>query len=84
MALILIVSIVLLCLKIKYGLYLGLVPAIWGMAFQWVIYHVIQGNPDMNGIWWYPLFPIIQGLLIVYFSYLAWKNDEIFKSNKNL
>ena len=78
MAIVLTVSIILLLLGVKLGLYIGLIPAIWA-TFQWVIYHVILGNPDINGIWWYPIFPTIQGLLIIYFSYLAWKNDEIFK-----
>jgi hypothetical protein len=76
-AVILIISIILLLFKRKEGLILGLIPAAWA-TFQWVIYHVIMGNPDINGIWWYPIFPIVQGLLIIYFSILAWKNEESF------
>jgi len=78
MAIIIAVSIVLLCLKRKEGLYFGIIPAIWAML-QWILVHVIWAYPDQNGVWWYPIFPIVQGLLIIYFSYLAWKNEESFK-----
>jgi hypothetical protein len=80
MAVILATSIALLFLKNKIGLYLGIIPGIWA-TFQWVIYHVILANPDINGIWWYPIFPITQGLLIIYFSLLALKQENIFKQN---
>ena len=75
-AVIIVISIVLLLLKRKEGLILGIIPAILAMI-QWIIYHVIMGNPDINGIWWYPIFPIFQGALIIYFSILAWRNEEI-------
>ena len=75
-AIIIVISIVLLSLKRKEGLILGIIPAILAMV-QWIIYHVIMGNPDINGIWWYPIFPIVQGALIIYFSILAWRNEEI-------
>lgn len=71
------ISILLLLLKRKEGVILGIIPAIWAMV-QWIINHVIWANPDINGIWWYPIFPVIQGLLIIYFSILAWRNETCF------
>jgi hypothetical protein len=61
------ISILLLLIKRKEGLILAIFPAIWAMI-QWIINHVIWANPDINGIWWYPIFPVFQGLLIIYFS----------------
>ena len=77
-ALILALSIILLLYRKRQGLVLGMVPAVWAML-QWVLVHVIKGHPDQNGIWWYPIFPIVQGALIIYFSVLAWRNDKSFK-----
>jgi hypothetical protein len=71
------ISILLLLLKRKEGVILGIIPAIWAMV-QWIINHVIWANPDINGIWWYPIFPVVQGLLIIYFSILAWRNETSF------
>lgn len=71
------ISIILLFFRNRCGLILSFVPAVWAML-QWIWVHVIQGNPDQNGIWWYPIFPIVQGALIIYFSILAWRNDEGF------
>ena len=76
-ALMLALGIVLLYFKNRWGLILGVIPAVWA-TLQWVLVHVIQGNPDRNGIWWYPIFPITLGALIIYFSILAWRNDESF------
>lgn len=76
-AVIIAISILLLLLKRKEGVILGIIPAIWAMV-QWIIYHVIWGYPDINGIWWYPIFPVVQGLLIIYFSLLAWRNETSF------
>ena len=72
---ILVISIILLLFGRKEGLILGIVPAIWAM-FQWVIVHVIFAYPDQNGVWWYPIFPTIQGILIIYFSIIAWRNEK--------
>jgi hypothetical protein len=71
------ISILLLLLKRKEGVILAIIPAIWAMV-QWIINHVIWANPDINGIWWYPIFPVFQGLLIIYFSILAWRNETSF------
>jgi hypothetical protein len=76
-AIIIAISILLLLFKRKEGVILGIIPAIWAMV-QWIINHVIWANPDINGIWWYPIFPVIQGLLIIYFSILAWRNEISF------
>ena len=76
-SLMLAIGIVLLYFKNRWGLILGAIPAVWA-TLQWILVHVIQGNPDRNGIWWYPIFPIVQGTLIIYFSILAWRNDESF------
>jgi len=66
------VGIILLLLKIKWGLILGIIDGIW-MLFQPILVHVILARPDINSIWWYPIFPIIQGIFIIYFCRLAWK-----------
>lgn len=66
-------SLVLLALKVKWGLALGAIDAL-SMIIQPIIVHVIMAKPDVNGIWWYPIFPWTQALLILYFCYLAWKN----------
>jgi hypothetical protein len=76
-ALMLGLGIVLLYFRNRWGLILGAIPAVWA-TLQWILVHVIQGNPDQNGIWWYPIFPIVQGALIIYFSILAWRDDESF------
>jgi hypothetical protein len=74
-AVLLAISITLLFLRNRWGLILGLIPAVWAML-QWILVHVIQGHPDRNGIWWYPIFPIVQGALIIYFTNLAWRDQE--------
>ena len=69
------VGIVLLVLKIKWGLILGIADGAC-MLFQPILVHVILAKSDVNGIWWYPVFPIMQGLLIIYFCILAWKKFD--------
>ena len=70
-------GIALLFFRNRWGLILGFVPAVWAML-QWILVHVIWARPDQNGVWWYPIFPIVQGVLIIYFSILAWRDDESF------
>ena len=70
-------GIALLFFRNRWGLILGFVPAVWAML-QWILVHVIWARPDQNGVWWYPIFPIVQGALIIYFSILAWRDDESF------
>jgi hypothetical protein len=45
------------------------------MLFQPILVHVILAKPDVNGIWWYPVFPIMQGILVIYICILAWKKS---------
>jgi hypothetical protein len=43
---------------------------------QWLLVYVISGYKEPNGVWWYPLFPIFQGIMIVYFAILAYRGDD--------
>ena len=70
-------GIALLFFRNRWGLILGAIPAVWAML-QWILVHVIWAHPDQNGIWWYPIFPIVQGALIIYFSILAWRDNDSF------
>lgn len=74
-------GILLLLLRIKWGLLLGIIDGAW-MLFQPIYVHVIRGLPDQNGIWWYPLFPWIHAVLIIYFCLCAWKR-ELYSIIKN-
>ena len=67
------VGILLLVLRIKWGLILGMVDGAF-MIFQPILVHIILAHPDQNGIWWYPVFPWTQAILIIYFCCMAWKN----------
>lgn len=67
------IGIVLIFFRIKWGLILGFLDGIF-MIFQPILVHVILSHPDQNGIWWYPIFPWTQAILIIYFCRLAWKN----------
>ena len=72
-ACLLVIGIILLFLKSKWGLILGIIDGAW-MIFQPILVHIIMARPDINGIWWYPIFPWTQGVLIIYFCRVAWKN----------
>ena len=67
------VGILLIVLKNKWGLILGIIDGAF-MIFQPILVHIILAHPDQNGIWWYPIFPWTQAILIIYFCRLAWKN----------
>ena len=67
----------LLFVRNQWGLILSVIPVVWA-TLQWILVYVIQGNPDQNRVWWYPIFPIVQEALIIYFSILAWRNEENF------
>lgn len=71
-------SIILLIFRRKLGSYIAIIPGIWAIL-QCIIMHVILGYPDLNGVWWYPIFPSLQGVLIIYFSSRLWRRDYIFK-----
>ena len=76
-AVMLALSIALLFFRNRWGLIIGAIPAVWAMV-QGILVHVIRAHPDQNGIWWYPIFPIAQGALIIYFSILAWRDEASF------
>jgi len=68
-----IIGILLLVLRIKWGLILGIIDGAF-MIFQPILVHIILAHPDQNGIWWYPIFPWTQAILIIYFCRIAWNN----------
>jgi hypothetical protein len=70
-----IISIILIFLRKKIGLILGMIPALWAILFQWFLVYIISGYREPNGVWWYPLFPIFQGIMIVYFINLASRDE---------
>jgi hypothetical protein len=61
--------------RFRWGLILGIVGAGW-MLLQPFLVHVIMKMPAADGIWWYPIFPITQAVLIIYFSLLVWQKDK--------
>jgi len=69
----LVIGILLLVLGNKWGLILGGIDGAF-MIFQPILVHIIFAHPDQNGIWWYPIFPWTQAILIIYFCRIAWKN----------
>ena len=69
----LVFGIILLVLKSKWGLILGMIDGAL-MIFQPVLVHIILAHPDQNGIWWYPIFPWTQAILMIYFCRIARKN----------
>ncbi len=77
----LVISIILLILRNKWGLILGITDAVF-MLFQPVLVHIILEHPDQNEIWWYPVFPWIQAILIIYFSVLVFRNENKFKKSQ--
>jgi hypothetical protein len=72
LALLLLLGMVLVLFRVRWGLVFGFLDGAW-MLFQPVLVHIIWAEPDINGIWWYPLFPWVQALLLIYFCALAWR-----------
>jgi hypothetical protein len=70
-----IISVILVSMRKRIGLMLGTVPALWAILLQWLLVYVLSGYKEPNGVWWYPLFPIFQGSIIVYFINLAYRDD---------
>ena len=70
-----IISVILVSMRKRIGLMLGMIPALWAILLQWLLVYVISGYKEPNGVWWYPLFPIFQGIMIVYFINLAYRDD---------
>ncbi len=71
----LILGIILTLFRYKLGVILGMICGIW-MILQPIIVHIIMRKPDINGIWWYPVFPWVQAILIIYFSFLIFRNEN--------
>lgn len=71
------IGIVLTLFRNKAGLVLGIICGAW-MIFQPIYVHIINDIPDQNGIWWYPIFPWIQAILVIYFCVISWRNKDIF------
>ncbi len=71
------IGIVLTLFRNKAGLVLGIICGAW-MIFQPIYVHIIKAIPDQNGIWWYPIFPWIQAILVIYFCVISWRNKDIF------
>ena len=77
----LIISIILLVLRNKWGLILGMTDGVF-MIFQPILVHIILAHPDQNGVWWYPIFPWIQAILIIYFSFLVLRNENKYSDSQ--
>src|SRR4030043_2032706 len=71
-----ILSMILISMRNKIGLMFGMIPALWAILLQWLLVYVISGYKEPNGVWWYPLFPIFQGIMIVSFINLAYRGDR--------
>lgn len=75
----LVVGIILLILRNKWGLILGIADGVF-MIFQPILIHIILAHPDQNGVWWYPLFPWTQAMLIICFSLLILRNERKYSN----
>jgi len=76
------VSIILISLRNKIGLLLGMIPALWAILLQWFLVYIIAGYKEPYGVWWYPIFPIFQGFMIGYFSFLTYKDKNLRHASK--
>jgi hypothetical protein len=72
-----IMSIILISWRKKIGLLTGMIPAFWAIFLQWFLVYIIADYKEPNGVWWHPIFPIFQGIMIVFFSILAYKDDNL-------
>ena len=84
-----ILGIILIAFRRKVGLILGFIPAFWAIFLQWFLVYYIFGYREPNDVWWYPLFPIFQGIMIVFFCVLAYRDmdrhpEPELKSGKGL
>jgi len=77
----LVISILLLVLRNKWGLILGMIDGVF-MIFQPILVHIILAHPDQNGIWWYPIFPWIQAILLIYFTLLVLRNENKYSDKQ--
>lgn len=72
-----IISIILIFLRKKIGLILGMIPALWAIFLQCFLVYFISEYKEPNGVWWYPIFPIFQGIMITYFSVLTFRDINV-------
>jgi hypothetical protein len=70
------ISVILISMRKRIGMILGMLQALWAILLQWLLVYVISGYKEPNGVWWYPLFPIFQGIMIVYFINLVYRGDD--------
>ena len=71
-----VLGIILIAFRKKAGVILGLIPAAWAIFLQWFLVYCIFGYKEPNGVWWYPLFPIFQGIIIGFFCFLAYRDID--------
>ena len=71
-----VLSIILIAFRKKVGLILGFIPAFWAIFLQWFLVYGMFVYKEPNGVWWYPMFPIFQGIMIVFFSVLAYRDID--------
>ena len=71
-----VLAISLIAFRKKVGLILGFIPAIWAIFLQWFLIYVVFGYKEPNDVWWYPLFPIFQGIMILFFCFLAYRDID--------
>jgi hypothetical protein len=75
-------SIILISLRKKMGLIVGMMPALWAIFLQWFLVYIISGYKEPYGVWWYPIFPIFQGIMIGYFSVLTYKDNILQRESR--
>ncbi len=80
-AILLLITIILLLFRKKIAIYIGIFCSFF-MIFQPILVHIIWKHPDQNGIWWYPVFPWLQSILIIYFGFLTLKNEKKYYKNQ--
>lgn len=71
-----VVAIIAIAFRKKIGLLLGMIPALWAIFLQWFLVHFILGYQYPNGVWWYPIFPVFQGILILFASFRVYGDKE--------
>ena len=76
------ISIILICFRKKVGLMLGMISALWAIFLQWFLVYIISGYKEPYGVWWYPIFPIFQGLMVGYFSVLTCKGNNLQNNSR--
>ena len=77
-----IMSIILISFRKRIGLILGMIPALWAIFLQWFLVYIISGYKEPYGVWWYPIFPIFQGIMIGCFSFLTYKDTNLRHASK--